>query len=756
MTGRGDGNGARDRAVTVQIGAVILFGFLIVALSTYQATVVPDQNREIEFLHNQEVQTDMVELSSSITATGRTGDAAPATVKLGTRYPSRAFFVNPPPASGRVQTVDPPGSGSVSLENIDVESSAGGEANDYWDIAETRNKSTRFVVYEPRYENYRAAPTTRYESGVAFNRFSNGANLTLTDQRVVEDDRITLVAVSGDLSQSGVSTVSVDPEAVSTVSRRERVNGTLNVTIPTTLNATRWEKLLAEEMEEGWVNGTENAPGGDAVTIELNDSRTYALGIAAVHVGSGDTPDRTPAYLDVEQRPSEMTAGTTREVVVEVRDGYGNPMSGVEVNGGVDEGPGSLADDEVLTDGDGRAVFEYTARRTEGEETLRFSYNDVDGGGFDASSASDAAFTVEATEGGAGTGDGTASSLYDLQWDVDSVTAADGVSEDTSTDADILVNRSIAGDAIDVTTETTDSDTGEPVSGVEVDYASNTSAVARFAGSNGNATTDDDGRADVTVDLPSNGTAKLYAAASGAGERLTARVVSGGDGGGGPTIDTRVDDLTRQNGNQPVFIGSYSVSNTNSSFERVEVSFLNQDNNAASDTLSSTESKAGLRYSNGYGSGGEYAIVFEVIYTDAGGTEYVAESETISDVADAQSPTSENADLGGSSTAAFTGWTIDDLTQVANNQPRYDYSYDVSSTGSFSEVRAFALNLPGNGESGVLTFTSRSQNNQNIQFSFGANQQYRVGYVIRDANGAVVAVVSLTDTADGSGTYTGP
>ena len=104
MTDRGDGSGERDRAVTVQIGAVILFGFLIVALSTYQATVVPDQNREVEFLHNQEVQTDMVELSSSIAATGRTGDAAPATVKLGMRYPSRTFFVNPPPASGRLST----------------------------------------------------------------------------------------------------------------------------------------------------------------------------------------------------------------------------------------------------------------------------------------------------------------------------------------------------------------------------------------------------------------------------------------------------------------------------------------------------------------------------------------------------------------------------------------------------------------------------------------------------------------------------
>jgi len=405
MTGRGNGNGERDRAVTVQIGAVILFGFLIVALSTYQATVVPDQNREVEFLHNQEVQTDMVELSSSITATGRTGDAAPATVKLGTRYPSRTFFVNPPPASGSLRTVPPDDNVNVSLENVTVLSSADrDEAADYWDLAESRNKSTRFVVYEPRYSNYREAPTTRYESGVAFNRFPNGANLTLTDQRVVEGDRITLIAVSGDLNRNGVSTVSVDPEAVSTVSRRERVSGELDVTIPTTLNATRWEELLVDEIDDGWVNGTRNAPGG--VTIELNDSRTYSLGIAAVHVGSGDAPDRSPAYLDAEQRPSEMTAGTTREVVVEVRDEYGNPVPGTAVSGYASDGVfANGASTTVRTDDSGRAVFEYTAAGT--EPTLNFSYaEDPADPTFDASSAENASVTVTVTGVPGGGGEG--------------------------------------------------------------------------------------------------------------------------------------------------------------------------------------------------------------------------------------------------------------------------------------------------------------------------------------------------------------
>ncbi len=400
--------------MTVQIGAVILFGFLIVALSTYQATVVPDQNREVEFLHNQEAQTDVVQLSNSISATGTTGDAAPATVDLGTRYPSRTFFVNPPPATGSLRTVEPPGDGNVTLENVDVTSSVDGEANDYWGDPANLNKSTQFVVYAPRYNLYREAPTTRIEQGVAFNNFSAGRNITLTDQQVVEGDRITLLAVLGDLDRSGVSTVSIDPAAVSTVDRRERVSGELNVTFPTTLGAATWAELLADEIDAGWVNATRQA-GPNRVTIELNDSRTYSLGIAAVHVGAGATGDPETAYLDVERAPTRMTDGSIREVVVEVRDEYGNPVAGETVEAAA--GNGSFSRSTVRTGEDGIAVFEYRADGV-GEAELNFT---VGGGapaaaGFDPGAPLNANVTVEVLAGpggGGGGGSGLSASLPD-------------------------------------------------------------------------------------------------------------------------------------------------------------------------------------------------------------------------------------------------------------------------------------------------------------------------------------------------------
>ncbi|ESS06155.1 MAG: hypothetical protein A07HB70_01704 [uncultured archaeon A07HB70] len=84
------------RGVTVQIGAILLFGVLIVALSTYQAVAVPAENEQVEFNHNQAVQQDMLELRSALLQTGAGGRGQSVSVSLGTTYPSRVLLVNPP------------------------------------------------------------------------------------------------------------------------------------------------------------------------------------------------------------------------------------------------------------------------------------------------------------------------------------------------------------------------------------------------------------------------------------------------------------------------------------------------------------------------------------------------------------------------------------------------------------------------------------------------------------------------------------
>jgi len=83
------------------IGVVILFGFLILALSMYQVEVVPQQNAETEFQHSGEVRNDLVELRAGILQAGSIDQPQYQTVQLGTTYSTRVFAINPQRRPGR-------------------------------------------------------------------------------------------------------------------------------------------------------------------------------------------------------------------------------------------------------------------------------------------------------------------------------------------------------------------------------------------------------------------------------------------------------------------------------------------------------------------------------------------------------------------------------------------------------------------------------------------------------------------------------
>ncbi|MFD1685815.1 hypothetical protein [Halobellus litoreus] len=362
-----------DRAVTVQIGAVLLLGFLVVSLSLYQATVVPNENRQVEFQHNQRVQADMQQVRNAILGTAATGSSAPTGVELGTRYPTRVVAVNPGPPSGTLSTAD---LGTIRIENAtaDDESTAGPdypETADFWDGDTTRTYTTKSLVYRPDYANYDAAPTTVYENGVVYNRFDSGT-LTRTGQPIVAGKRISLVALSGNLSRGGASTLSMNPRAVSTSTRTISVSNVaegenVSVFVPSRLNAQSWTDLLNETGEydpaadpdnDAYVYRVENVENGgqDGVELFFEPDATYQLKLSKVGVGSG-VGDTEPAYLtsvdDLESNPFESR---TYPFTVELRDKYNNPI-GRSVEAGSEET--TIPDGVVLEPG--RYRYRYTA-----------------------------------------------------------------------------------------------------------------------------------------------------------------------------------------------------------------------------------------------------------------------------------------------------------------------------------------------------------------------------------------------------------
>ncbi|SEO65938.1 hypothetical protein SAMN04487948_10428 [Halogranum amylolyticum] len=121
MDFRGD-----DRGVTVQVGAILLFGLLILSMSAYQTTVVPAENEQVEFRHNQQVQEDLQSFRSAVSRTVGTGVTQSVAIRTGTQYPERALFVNPPSPSGTVRTE---ALGESRLRNVRA---LDDETADYW------------------------------------------------------------------------------------------------------------------------------------------------------------------------------------------------------------------------------------------------------------------------------------------------------------------------------------------------------------------------------------------------------------------------------------------------------------------------------------------------------------------------------------------------------------------------------------------------------------------------------------------------
>jgi PKD repeat protein len=359
----------------------LLLGTLVVALSVYQVTSVPGQNRNVEFDHNREVQSQLQGVRNAILETAATGEGRSASVSLGAQYSNRVFAVNPAPPSGTLRTVDPSSSPTerVTLRNV-IATNETGETAHYWNGSRHAVPS-RELVYEPNYNEYRNAPTTIYGHTLLANQFG-GANRSLTDQTLIDGNRINLVTLNGLYSESQPGTVSVDMRPVSVSSNTVPVTNEgdpIELLLPTEMNLSVWQEALAGEMT---TNGTEDghvqwvrSNGRNLISIGLEGGVPYDLRMLRIGVGT-DIRETSPAYLtDISGDDATVPENGTRSLVVEVRDPFNNPVSNETVNFTVADSPagptgtlstvgtaGSASETvRVTTDENGRAEVAYAA-----------------------------------------------------------------------------------------------------------------------------------------------------------------------------------------------------------------------------------------------------------------------------------------------------------------------------------------------------------------------------------------------------------
>jgi hypothetical protein len=254
------------------------------------------------------------------------------------------------------------------------------ETSDFWDEdgdgeGESKQYASTALIYEPNYNEYREAPRTVYEHTALANKFggADGANRTdllLSNQTLIDGRDITLVTLDGSLSEAGSGTVSIDTRPISVsntvVPIRSAAGENLTLTLPTTLSEWRWNDLLADAefaSIENYTSGTSRSE----VVIQLKEKgEPYRLRMAKIGVGSG-APSTSAAYLTtVPGSTGPVAENDTRELRVEVRDRYNNPIGGETVNltimptGGNQSGNLSTSDQlakavTVTTDEQGRA-----------------------------------------------------------------------------------------------------------------------------------------------------------------------------------------------------------------------------------------------------------------------------------------------------------------------------------------------------------------------------------------------------------------
>ena len=165
-----------SRGQSIQIGAILIFGILIVFFSTYQAFVVPQQNAEVESEHQQVIDRQMQELRNAIVSLPGAESGRSVALTLGTTYPARIIALNPPPPSGTVRTV---GTGDESINLTLANANAtDDETRDFWD--ENRSYNTGAIAYAPNYHEYENPPAIIYENTVLYKEFRSG-NFTPPD-----------------------------------------------------------------------------------------------------------------------------------------------------------------------------------------------------------------------------------------------------------------------------------------------------------------------------------------------------------------------------------------------------------------------------------------------------------------------------------------------------------------------------------------------------------------------------------------------
>jgi hypothetical protein len=268
-----------NRAVSEVLGAILLFGIVVLALGSYQAFVVPQQNAEIESNHDAQVSNEFAEIQPAISNAAASGRTRTTSVTLGTRYPVRAAALNPPTVTGQLSTG---ASGDLRVEHD--------SRIDACALTDDRPNTTS-IRYNANYNELDNTGAMVYENGVTY-RETDGGILQRTDQQLVDGSTIRLYPLvaeqfsTGSSSseqlrfvpgETGVRTVDIDD------------GEELDITFPSRLDEDGWNEILGDTND---FDNVDDSASGDTVTVTLSPSSDTTYTVRCTPVGIGGAPEQ--------------------------------------------------------------------------------------------------------------------------------------------------------------------------------------------------------------------------------------------------------------------------------------------------------------------------------------------------------------------------------------------------------------------------------------------------------------------------------
>lgn len=298
-----------ERGVSEVLGAMLLFGIVIVALGGYQAFIVPQQNAEIELKHDAQVNDEFGEIQLSISNAAATGTSRTTSITMGTRYPTRVAGLNPPTVSGQLATRS---SGTISasgFDDTDLETICG------------LSPESRAITYDADYHELNDPGTFVYENGVTY-RDVGDRILVRNDQELVDGSTIRLFPLTGEGFSTGSSS-SKQMRFVPGETGTQTVDtdgDNLTLTFPSRAGDTTWNDEILDGSTDVKVSKS-----GEKITLTF-DPGTYKIQCTPVGIGSEPDQGFVPSEdADPEEEANEINPDSAGKVVlIETSTIHGN------------------------------------------------------------------------------------------------------------------------------------------------------------------------------------------------------------------------------------------------------------------------------------------------------------------------------------------------------------------------------------------------------------------------------------------------